>query len=119
MTRAAKLCDMCGPHWREAVARQPVARIWRKDHTLWKPEPEEITNRLGWLDLPNSMQTTGHELARGLQRAAPGGGRCAGAGHRCLADLWAAGLLHGRADHEDEFCENEFGEYDLGGLYCC
>ena len=28
-----------------------VDRIWEKDHTLWNPEPTEITNRLGWLDL--------------------------------------------------------------------
>ncbi|MDP1989679.1 MAG: hypothetical protein Q8K00_01550 [Syntrophales bacterium] len=32
-----------------------VERIRRKDHTLWKPEPKEIANRLGWLDSPRSM----------------------------------------------------------------
>jgi transaldolase/glucose-6-phosphate isomerase len=26
-----------------------MARIWTHDHTVWKPEPTEITNRLGWL----------------------------------------------------------------------
>ena len=26
-----------------------VHRIWTRDHTVWKPDPEEITNRLGWL----------------------------------------------------------------------
>ena len=26
-----------------------VARIWDHDHTVWKPEPVEISNRLGWL----------------------------------------------------------------------
>lgn len=26
-----------------------IGRIWHKDHTVWKPEPTEITNRLGWL----------------------------------------------------------------------
>jgi len=26
-----------------------MARIWAHDHTVWKPEPTEITNRLGWL----------------------------------------------------------------------
>lgn len=26
-----------------------VERIWRKDHTVWKPDPTEISNRLGWL----------------------------------------------------------------------
>ncbi len=28
-----------------------IERLWAKDHTLWKPEPTEISNRLGWLDL--------------------------------------------------------------------
>ena len=32
-----------------------VERIRQKDHTLWKPEPKEIANRLGWLDSPRSM----------------------------------------------------------------
>jgi len=27
-----------------------IARIWAKDYTVWKPAPDEITNRLGWLD---------------------------------------------------------------------
>jgi glucose-6-phosphate isomerase len=26
-----------------------VSRIWKKDHTVWKPYPDEIVNRLGWL----------------------------------------------------------------------
>lgn len=30
-------------------------RLWEKDHTLWKPEPEEITNRLGWLHVADEM----------------------------------------------------------------
>jgi glucose-6-phosphate isomerase len=32
-----------------------VPRIWGKDHTVWKPDPREITNRLGWLDVVNTM----------------------------------------------------------------
>ena len=36
--------------------RDLVARIWRKDHTVWKPDPREITNRLGWLDVTDSMR---------------------------------------------------------------
>ena len=39
-----------------------VARIWQKDHTVWKPEPKEITNRLGWLALPETMQKKVTEL---------------------------------------------------------
>jgi glucose-6-phosphate isomerase len=32
-----------------------VERIWKRDYTVWKPEPSEITNRLGWLDIANTM----------------------------------------------------------------
>lgn len=34
---------------------QIIARIWNLDHTVWKAEPTEISNRLGWLDSPESM----------------------------------------------------------------
>jgi glucose-6-phosphate isomerase len=30
-----------------------IARIWAKDYTVWKSAPDEITNRLGWLDAPS------------------------------------------------------------------
>ncbi|MDX1413233.1 MAG: bifunctional transaldolase/phosoglucose isomerase [Candidatus Promineifilaceae bacterium] len=33
-----------------------VDRIWSSDHTVWKPEPGEITNRLGWLDVMTEME---------------------------------------------------------------
>ena len=33
-----------------------VRRIWRKDYTVWKPEPDEITDRLGWLNVTESMR---------------------------------------------------------------
>jgi glucose-6-phosphate isomerase/transaldolase/glucose-6-phosphate isomerase len=33
-----------------------IERIWRKDHTVWKPDPTEITNRLGWLTIVASMR---------------------------------------------------------------
>ncbi|HSH02578.1 MAG TPA: glucose-6-phosphate isomerase [Anaerolineae bacterium] len=32
-------------------------RIWEKDHTVWAPEPAEISNRLGWLDIGERMVT--------------------------------------------------------------
>ncbi len=35
--------------------RDIVRRIWHKDHTVWKPEPTEITNRLGWLSVTDLM----------------------------------------------------------------
>ncbi|MDO9528541.1 MAG: hypothetical protein Q7J27_05190 [Syntrophales bacterium] len=32
-----------------------MSRIWAHDHTVWRPEPAEITNRLGWLHTPEIM----------------------------------------------------------------
>lgn len=40
----------------EMAREQVVARIWEHDHTVWKPSPDEITNRLGWLHSPQNMQ---------------------------------------------------------------
>src|SRR3984893_4548268 len=37
---------------KEFDADDIVSRIWSHDHTVWKPDPTEITNRLGWLTLP-------------------------------------------------------------------
>ncbi|MBI2831214.1 MAG: bifunctional transaldolase/phosoglucose isomerase [Chloroflexi bacterium] len=33
-----------------------VGRIWRKDYTVWKQSPDEITNRLGWLIVTDRMR---------------------------------------------------------------
>lgn len=33
-------------------AERVVERVWERDHTVWRPRPEEIANRLGWLDTP-------------------------------------------------------------------
>lgn len=46
----------------ELEAAGALARLWRRDHTLWSPEPTEIENRLGWLDLPQSMRPRLAEL---------------------------------------------------------
>jgi transaldolase/glucose-6-phosphate isomerase len=35
----------------KATADKIIERIWKRDHTVWKPEPTEIGNRLGWLDV--------------------------------------------------------------------
>ncbi|MBI9051997.1 MAG: hypothetical protein JEZ00_21460 [Anaerolineaceae bacterium] len=32
-----------------------LSRIWQHDHTVWKDEPKEISNRLGWLHCPERM----------------------------------------------------------------
>jgi glucose-6-phosphate isomerase len=39
-----------------------IKRIWDMDHTVWKMEPKEITNRLGWLRSPMNMRQRVTEL---------------------------------------------------------
>ena len=45
---------------RQAAQRLDTARIYdrilARDHTVWRPEPDEIANRLGWLDSPQVMR---------------------------------------------------------------
>ncbi len=40
----------------DSARRDVVERMWRKDHTVWKPDPAEISNRLGWLTVSGLMQ---------------------------------------------------------------
>ena len=42
--------------------RQVIPRIWSGDHTVWKPDPTEIANRLGWLDVTGFMREQIPEL---------------------------------------------------------
>ena len=35
--------------------REVIGRIWRGDHTVWKPDPTEIADRLGWLTVTDIM----------------------------------------------------------------
>ena len=45
-------------------------RIWAKDHTVWKPDPKEIANRLGWLTSASDMMERLDEIeafARGVR----------------------------------------------------
>jgi transaldolase/glucose-6-phosphate isomerase len=61
-----------GPDEKEVRARienlkdgQFVSRLWRKDPSLWKVEPEareSIRNGLGWLDVAEKMEETVEEL---------------------------------------------------------
>ena len=42
--------------------RDVIRRVWSRDHTLWKPGPEEIDDRLGWLDVTSHMRRRAPEL---------------------------------------------------------
>lgn len=41
-----------------------IARLWAKDHRLWKPEPREITDRLGWLTVQDQIRRQIPDLDR-------------------------------------------------------
>ena len=46
----------------ELQRRDVAGRIWRGDHTLWKPEPTEIADRLGWLTVTEAMRRSVADL---------------------------------------------------------
>lgn len=54
---------------RELRSKRIVERIWAQDHTVWKPDPGEISNRLGWLDSPQSMLEAVPRIEAFAQRA--------------------------------------------------
>jgi glucose-6-phosphate isomerase len=39
----------------ELTERDAVARAWSRDHTLWREDPTEISDRLGWLTVVPDM----------------------------------------------------------------
>jgi glucose-6-phosphate isomerase/transaldolase/glucose-6-phosphate isomerase len=60
-------------HWRlktdllqpflEAMEKENlIERIWQKDWTVWGDSPEEISNRLGWLEAPQEMLASVFEI---------------------------------------------------------
>lgn len=52
----------------DMTAAHVIPRLWAKDHRLWKDDPREITNRLGWLTVMEEMRTHLPRLT-GLARA--------------------------------------------------
>lgn len=48
------------PEVRACLARlqeqRMVERIWQRDYTVWRDDPREIADRLGWLDAPATMR---------------------------------------------------------------
>jgi glucose-6-phosphate isomerase len=63
MTFRPESCRAAAAEARKALAAgRVVERIRRKDHTVWKSEPAEIANRLGWLDSPQAMRVSLAEI---------------------------------------------------------
>jgi transaldolase/glucose-6-phosphate isomerase len=54
-----------------------VPRMWRKEHTVWKPHPTEISDRLGWLGVMDTMLEQVGELESFAKKAASDGLRTA------------------------------------------
>ena len=49
----------------EVIQGQDILnRLWKHDHTVWKPESDEIANRLGWLQVPADMKDVVLELTK-------------------------------------------------------
>lgn len=46
----------------EIEEKDILARIWAHDHTVWAEGPDEITNRLGWLEIPEKMMSEARHL---------------------------------------------------------
>jgi glucose-6-phosphate isomerase len=42
--------------------RDIVGRIWNRDHTVWKTDPTEISDRLGWLNVTGFMREQASSL---------------------------------------------------------
>jgi len=64
-----------------------MARIWAHDHTVWKPEPTEITNRLGWLHSAEVMMENLPRLERLVEAV-----RAAGYTHALLLGMGGSSL---------------------------
>lgn len=75
-----------------------VQRIWQGDHTLWKPDSTEITDRLGWLRVADEMLPAAPDLAQFAENAIRDGFRHAlvlGMGGSSLApEVFAATYGH-------------------------
>lgn len=57
----------------EMVRQQVPQRVWAKDHTVWKPDPTEIANRLGWLTVAEQMAECADELVGFARQVAEDG----------------------------------------------
>src|SRR6185295_2648222 len=52
-----------------------VKRIWARDYTVWKPDPTEISDRLGWLTVATDMKSKVADLAALAREVAAAGYR--------------------------------------------
>jgi glucose-6-phosphate isomerase len=71
LTLHPESCRVVADEARKALwENRIVERIRQKDHTVWKPQPKDIADRLGWLDSPRSMMgclTDIEEIVAGIR----------------------------------------------------
>lgn len=48
--------------FKNLIEEDVVNRIWKKDHTLWSDDPNEIINRLAWLNSPAATKSSIKEI---------------------------------------------------------
>ncbi|MSP21734.1 MAG: glucose-6-phosphate isomerase [Dehalococcoidia bacterium] len=78
MQNLGPLTDAVAARLERMRAERAVERLWEHDYTLWKPDPTEITNRLGWLhavevmtpELPRLREFARTAAAEGYERVA-------------------------------------------------
>jgi len=75
-------------HALEELARDKVMpRIWAADHTVWKPDPAGISDRLGWLRCPETMHAAVPRLQAFVESV-----RAAGYTHALLLGMGGSSL---------------------------
>src|SRR5436853_604095 len=65
-----------------------VRRIWTKVHTVWQPDPTEVSDRLGWLTVHEEMEGQAGDLRSFARRCSADGFRTA-----VLAGMGGSSLL--------------------------
>jgi glucose-6-phosphate isomerase len=85
--RRGPLSDPTAAALSELAERDAVSRSWAGDHTLWRRDPTEIADRLGWLSVVPDMNASLEDTAA----------RCAalagGAEHVLLAGMGGSSLF--------------------------
>ena len=63
-TLTPRYFDLIGPTLQQLDQNRVIDRLWARDHKLWKSDPAEIINRLGWLTIHNDMRHQLDDLVR-------------------------------------------------------
>lgn len=69
------------------MEQRTIDRIWAKDWTVWKPEPREIADRLGWLTAPGDAENEAREFTAFTEKV-----RRAGFRHALLLGMGGSSL---------------------------